>query len=171
LRRATHHVIRWVGPSSIEEADDDRTAIRLMGREDIDLVLAGVEPADGDALELLTYLRREHREAPVILLFPWAHPDRAKEALRRGAMMVLNYPVPATVLRAAVLQALEQCGGRPARAPVGSGAGPTPASPAVPAPAAVPPPAPDRLPPAPAASGPEPIPMTMMISRSQSIKD
>ena len=155
----------------IEEAANDRAAAWLMERRGIDLVLAGVEPSNADALELLKYVRRKHSEVPVILLFPRAHPDRAREALRRGAMMVLNDPVPATVLRAAVVQALEHCGGRPARAPVGSGAGPTPASPAVPAPAAVPPPAPDRLPPAPAASGPEPIPMTMMISRSQSIKD
>jgi two-component system response regulator HydG len=42
-------------------------------------------------------------------MFPRLHPDRAKEALRQGAMAVLKYPVPAAELRAAVLQALEQC--------------------------------------------------------------
>ena len=96
----------------IEEAANDRMAVRLMERENIDLVLAGVDPGDGDALELLTYVRRKHREVPVVLLFPRLHPERAKEALRLGAMAVLKYPVPAAELRAAVLQALEQCESR-----------------------------------------------------------
>src|SRR5271167_4971539 len=94
---------------SIEEATTDRAAVRLMERNNIDLVLAGVDPLDNDSLELLLYVRRKHREVPVILLFPRLHPDRAKEALRSGAMAVLKYPVPAAELRAAVLQALERC--------------------------------------------------------------
>ena len=93
----------------IEEATNDRMAVRLMERDNIDLVLAGVDPLDSEALELLNYVRRKHREVPVILLFPRLHPERAKEALRLGAMAVLKYPVPAAELRAAVLQALEMC--------------------------------------------------------------
>jgi two-component system response regulator HydG len=100
----------------IEEASNDRAAVRLMERNNIDLVLAGVDPLDADALELLTYVRRKHREVPVILLFPRIHPERAKEALRMGAMAVLKYPVPAAELRAAVLQALETCEARTADA-------------------------------------------------------
>jgi two-component system response regulator HydG len=142
----------------IVEAADDRAAVRLMEGLDIDLVLAGIEPADGDALELLTYVRRKHREVPVILLFPRDHPDRAKEALRRGAVMVLKYPVSATVLRAAVAQALERAVGRPASDPVGGDVGPAPPSPAGPQPSAVPPPASCGPPPAVATSGPEPSP-------------
>jgi two-component system, NtrC family, response regulator HydG len=115
----------------IEEASNDRVAVRLMERNDIDLVLAGVDPGDGDALELLTYVRRKHREVPVVLLFPRLHPDRAKEALRLGAMAVLKYPVPAAELRAAVLQALEQCEARQAEAPAAA-MSPAPASPPTP---------------------------------------
>ena len=100
----------------IEEAVNDRMAVRLMERETIDLVLAGVDPGDSEALELLAYVRRKHRDVPVVLLFPRLHPGRAKEALRLGAMAVLTYPVPAAELRAAVLQALERgAGGRPGR--------------------------------------------------------
>jgi two-component system, NtrC family, response regulator HydG len=140
----------------IEEAANDRAAVQLMERRDIDLVLALVEPSDADALELLTYVRRKHREVPVILLFPRAHPDRAKEALRQGAMAVLKYPVPAVELRSAVLQALDQSGGRPARDPVGGSSGPAPASPADSKPAAVPPTASVGLPPTPAVRGGSP---------------
>jgi two-component system response regulator HydG len=90
----------------IEEAATDRVAVRLMERGGIDLVLAGVDPNDSDALEFLACVRRKHRQVPVILLFPTPNPERAKEALRLGALAVLRYPVPATELRAAVTQAL-----------------------------------------------------------------
>ena len=92
----------------IEEAADDRAAARLLERGDIDLVLARVDPSDGAAREWLKSMRREHREVPVIVLCPHLHSERARGALRLGAMAVLKYPVPAAELRAAVLQALEQ---------------------------------------------------------------
>ena len=90
----------------IDEAANDRVAARLMERGGVDMVLAGTDPADTEALELLTYVRRKHRQVPVILLFPAPNPERTKEALRLGALSVLRYPVPATELRAAVTQAL-----------------------------------------------------------------
>ena len=125
----------------IEEATTDRAAVRLMERNNIDLVLAGVDPLDNEALELLTYVRRKHREVPVILLFPRLHAERAKEALRLGAMAVLKYPVPAAELRAAVLQALERVEARPVEPasttarepqPVAHGKPPASAAPATP---------------------------------------
>ena len=97
----------------IEEAPTDRAAVRFMERNPINLVLASVDPGDAEALELLSYVRRKHSDVPVILMFGRVHPDRAKEALRLGAMAVLKYPVPAAELRAAVLQALEQCEAAP----------------------------------------------------------
>ena len=97
----------------IEEAPTDRAAVRFMERNPINLVLASVEPGEAEALELLTYVRRKHSDVPVILMFARVHPERAKEALRLGAMAVLKYPVPAAELRAAVLQALEQCEAAP----------------------------------------------------------
>ena len=99
----------------IDEAANDRVAVRLMERGGVDLMLAGVDPADADALELLSYMRRKHRQVPVLLLFSSPQPERAKEALRAGAMAVLRYPLPATELRAVVMQAL---------APRGAGAPP-----------------------------------------------
>jgi len=90
----------------IDEAPNDRVAVRLMERGGVDLVLAGVDPIDPEGLELLAYIRRKHRQVPVILLFTAPNPERAREALRLGALTVLKYPVPATELRAAVTQAL-----------------------------------------------------------------
>ena len=127
----------------IDEAANDRVAVRLMERGGVDLMLAGVQPAETDALELLAYMRRKHRQVPVILLFPSPNPERAKEALRLGALSVLRYPVPATELRAAVTQGLGPALAGPnangfAPTPI-PGAGPSPgASAPVPAPGAHP---------------------------------
>ena len=99
---------------TIEEASSDRLAARMMERFAVNLVLASVDPGDEDSLELLNYVRRKHPTVPMVLMFPRIHPERAKEALRLGAMAVLKYPVPAAELRAAVLQALQQRDGRPA---------------------------------------------------------
>jgi two-component system response regulator HydG len=101
----------------IEEAATDRVAVRLMERNPINLVLASVDPGDAEAMELLTYVRRRYPAIPVVLMFPRLHPERAKEALRVGAMAVLKYPVPAAELRAAILQALDHCEAQPAEPP------------------------------------------------------
>ena len=91
----------------IEEASNDRSAVRRLDRGGIDLILAGVDPYDPESLELLSYSRRKHPEVPVVLLFPGPCPDRARDAMRMGATTVLKFPMPATELRAAVTQACE----------------------------------------------------------------
>ena len=71
-------------------------------------MIAGIDPADPEALELLSFSRRKHPGVPVVLLFPVASPDRTREAMRMGATAVLKFPMPATELRAAVTQACEK---------------------------------------------------------------
>ena len=91
----------------IEEATNDRAAVRRLDRGGVDLVIAGVDPFDPEALELLSYSRRKHPQVPVVLLFPGPNPEKAREATRMGAATVLRFPMPATELRAAVTQACE----------------------------------------------------------------
>ncbi|HWE37551.1 MAG TPA: sigma-54 dependent transcriptional regulator [Isosphaeraceae bacterium] len=111
----------------IIEATSDRAAVRLLELEQggVELIIAGADPYDPEALELLTYLRRKYPRVPVVLLFPVLHNDRAREARQRGAANVLKFPLPATQLRAAVAQAL----GTPEPAPAFE---PRPATPQAP---------------------------------------
>jgi two-component system response regulator HydG len=90
----------------IEEACNDRVAVRLLDQAPVHLVIAGVEPDDPDALELLSYARRRYPGLPVVLLFPNLQTEKVREALQWGAASVLRFPVSATHLRAAVTQAL-----------------------------------------------------------------
>ena len=72
----------------IDESANDRVAVRLMERGGVDLMLAGIDPAHVESLELLSYMRRKHRHVPVILLFSSPMPERAREAMRQGAHTV-----------------------------------------------------------------------------------
>ncbi len=89
----------------LEEAPNDRIAVRRLERGGVQLVISAVDPADPDALELLAYLRRKHTRVPTLLLFADASCGKAREATRLGGIVV-RYPAPATELRAAVTHAL-----------------------------------------------------------------
>ncbi len=95
----------------IDEAPNERAAVRMLEHHPADLVLAGREPCgtetDADAMEFLTYLRRKYHGLPVLMLCHEVRPERTREAMVRGANSVLRFPMPATQLRAAVAQALD----------------------------------------------------------------
>ena len=90
----------------IDEAPNDRVAMRVLEQAPANLVLAGADPKESDALEFLSYLRRKYPLLPVLLVFTSPHPERCREAQLRGATGVLRFPLPANTLRAAVAQAL-----------------------------------------------------------------
>ncbi len=92
----------------IDEATNDRAAVRRLERGGIDLMIAGVDPFDSEAMELLSYSRRKYPTIPVVLLFPGPNPEKSREATRMGAATVLKFPLPATELRAVVTQACER---------------------------------------------------------------
>jgi two-component system response regulator HydG len=90
----------------LEEAPNDRAAVRLLEQGGVHLVVAVAEPDDPEILDLLAYVRRKAPATAVIVLFAAPCPERSREALQWGAAAVLRFPLPATHLRAAVAQAL-----------------------------------------------------------------
>ena len=90
----------------LEHAESDRAAVRRLERDGIDVIVAGVDPDDPEAMELLHYVRRKFPKLPAVLLFSVGHAERTREARQLGASAVLRFPLPATQLRAAVAQAL-----------------------------------------------------------------
>jgi DNA-binding NtrC family response regulator len=94
----------------IEQAPNDRIAVRRVERGGVDLVVAWADPDEPDALELINFVRRRSAQIPVIMLFARINPERIRDAVRLGASAVLRYPLSAVELRAAVTQALESFG-------------------------------------------------------------
>src|SRR3954463_12708074 len=95
----------------IVEAPGYRIAIGMLGHDPEALVLAGADPGNPEALELLAYLQRQQPRVPHIVLMSGSAPELAGQALRHGASSVLKFPVPTTQLRAAVIHALSGPGG------------------------------------------------------------
>jgi DNA-binding NtrC family response regulator len=79
----------------------------LMNQSRPGLILIGVDPAEPDALGLLSFIRHNYPTIPVVLLFTRTCPERISQALRSGATSVLRFPLPASQLQAAVIQALD----------------------------------------------------------------
>jgi two-component system response regulator HydG len=90
----------------LEEAPNDRAAVRLLEQGGVNLVVAVAEPDDPEILDLLAYVRRKALGTGVVVLFSAPCPDKCREATQWGAAAVLRFPLPATHLRAAVAQAL-----------------------------------------------------------------
>lgn len=88
-----------------EHAEGDSAAVRHVG-QDFSLMLSVVEPSDPDALQLLAYSRRKQPWLPVLVVFSTPDESRAKEAMRLGALAVVNYRCPPAEMREAVSDAL-----------------------------------------------------------------
>src|SRR5262245_20962234 len=81
----------------IDEAPNERSAVRMLDGQPVDLVLSAVGPrgaeSDAEASEFLAYLRRKHPGVPVLLLSGDPRPERTREAIGRGASAVLRFPM------------------------------------------------------------------------------
>jgi two-component system response regulator HydG len=114
----------------IDEVANDRLAVKRLEREPADMVLADADAADADIPEFLAYIRRKQPGTGVVLLSSNPQPDRARDAMQRGAASMLRFPMPAVQLRAAVAQVLgpaapPAAAPRPAAAPAAVEAAPS----------------------------------------------
>ncbi len=98
----------------IDEAEHERAAVRQLEQHPTDLILLDCDPKPGDAeldpeaIDFLSLVRRKYPRSRVVLFGSPGRSDRPREAMLRGVGAVLRFPMPATQLRAAVAQALEE---------------------------------------------------------------
>jgi DNA-binding NtrC family response regulator len=93
-------LIRWsiaetLGAAGHEvvEAADAASARRLLGEtSDLDLVLLDLRLPDSRDLALLADIRRKAPNTPVIVMTAFGTPEITADALRMGALTVLNKP-------------------------------------------------------------------------------
>jgi len=93
-------LIRWsiaetLGAAGHEvvEAADAASARRLLGEtSDLDLVLLDLRLPDSSDLALLADIRRKAPNTPVIVMTAFGTPEITADALRMGALTVLNKP-------------------------------------------------------------------------------
>jgi ATP-dependent Lon protease len=84
------------------------TALEILAKEDIDLVISDLKMDRMDGLELLAEIGRSYQDIPVILVTGFATVDSAVKALKSGAAHYLGKPLNLGELRETVREVLEQ---------------------------------------------------------------
>jgi len=91
-----------------EGAESLRQAVSRLGVRPFSLVLADLQLPDGDGLELLEIVRRDHPRTVVIIITGYGTIDGAVRAIKQGAYDYLAKPIVDDELRLAVERALKQ---------------------------------------------------------------
>ena len=83
-----------------------KAAIELLGRHHFDLCLTDMRLADGEGLELVEYIAKNHPALPVAVITAHGSLDNAIAALKAGAFDYLAKPVSLDQLRSLIKSAL-----------------------------------------------------------------
>jgi DNA-binding NtrC family response regulator len=117
LRALGHDRIEAVSYRSVRRPPLDRPG----------LVVLGVDPIEGESQRLFAEAFRDDHAPPLILLFTATSPPPIRADVRLRAAAVLHFPLPASRLGAAVVQALDSSRAQPCGAEIapaqGSAAG------------------------------------------------
>ncbi|MFV8749163.1 sigma-54-dependent transcriptional regulator [Nannocystaceae bacterium ST9] len=108
------------GDAEVITAGDGASAIELLARERVAVVLCDVELGAINGLEVLAECKRLQPSAVFVLMTAYASVDTAVQAIRLGAYDYLSKPFEPEDLRAVVLRALGRAGSL-GDDPVGSG--------------------------------------------------
>jgi DNA-binding NtrC family response regulator len=81
--------------------------LAVLGEDDIDLVVASQDLADGSGAQLLPAMRERGVERPLIITSPHTSIERAVAIVREGAVDYLTKPLRAEAVRIAVTHAID----------------------------------------------------------------
>jgi ATP-dependent Lon protease len=101
------HVLRKDG-YECQSAENGLAALKILAKEDIDLIISDLKMDHMDGLELLTEVSHSHPEIPVIMVTGFATVNSAVQAMKNGAAYYLGKPVNLDELRKTVREVLAQ---------------------------------------------------------------
>lgn len=92
------------GLAEVEEAQSGFEALRILPRQQFDLVIVDVNMPDINGLELVSFMRKSgpHRETPLLIISTEASARDRERGLSLGANAYLSKPFKAEELRAMV---------------------------------------------------------------------
>ena len=88
-------------------AKDISTAKALLKQQDFDLCLTDMKLPDGNGLELVKFIQKNHPALPVAVITAHGSVDTAIKAMKNGAFDFVSKPVDLTSLRQLVQSALK----------------------------------------------------------------
>ena len=92
MRRILRNVLKQIGFTNISEADDGKTALKKLKKDNFDLILCDWNMPEMSGLELLNIVRSddELKNIPFVMVTAEAQKDNIVEAVKAG---VNNYVV------------------------------------------------------------------------------
>jgi two-component system chemotaxis response regulator CheY len=92
MRRILRNILKQIGFTNISEADDGKTALKKLKKDNFDLILCDWNMPEMSGLELLNIVRSddELKNIPFVMVTAEAQKDNIVEAVKAG---VSNYVV------------------------------------------------------------------------------
>ena len=100
------NALRGMGHRPVLAASIDE-GIRAVARETFDLIISDHQMPDGSGIDLLTALKRNGQDIPVIMTSSYHSVEQAVTSIRHGAVDYLTKPLRAEAVRIAVTNAIE----------------------------------------------------------------
>lgn len=83
-------------------------AVELMGNEDFDIIISDIKMPRMSGMELLSYVRKNRPDIPIVMITAYGTIKQAVEALKAGAMDYIVKPFDVEELKIIVAQGLEK---------------------------------------------------------------
>lgn len=92
----------------VEEAENGKQAIDLLGQQDFDVVLCDIKMPGVDGIEVLDYARENHPDTAVIMISGHGDLDTAVDSMKKGAYDYISKPPDLNRLLTTVRRALDR---------------------------------------------------------------
>ncbi len=100
LRLATEALRNYSGGFNVMTALNGKQALQILGASaKVDLVITDLKMPVMDGYELLSYMSKNHRNIPIIVMTGFGSPEIAKQLKQKGVLHYIEKPFEITVLR------------------------------------------------------------------------
>lgn len=99
LRLATEALKDYSGGFNVMTASNGSQAVQILNASSVDLVITDLKMPVMDGYELLSYMSKNHRNIPVIVMTGFGSPEIAKQLKQKGVLHYIEKPFEITVMR------------------------------------------------------------------------
>ncbi len=100
MRRILRNILKQVGFTNISEADDGKTALKVLKKEKIDLILCDWNMPEMPGIDLLNTIRSddELKGTPFVMVTAEAQKENIVEAVKAGVSSYIVKPFTAEIV-------------------------------------------------------------------------
>lgn len=112
MRRIVRNLLKELGYSNVEEADDGAVALQVIGKGSVDFVISDWNMPNLTGIEMLKQIRagESTRNLPVLMITAEAKRENILEAAQAGASGYIVKPFTAATLEGKLVKIFEKVG-------------------------------------------------------------